>query len=548
MKHALRLFHTVRHLKIRQLVYRLYYRWRRLSVPLEQCRAQARAWGQHWNSPQWQISAMPSDGQFRFLNELGSVNSASDWNNPGKSKLWLYNLHYLDELNSKGADKRVEVLNGLIDQWIDDNPAPHGDGWEPYPLSLRLVNLVKWHMRHHYKGEKLLGSIQQQAAALSKQVEYHIMANHLFANGKALVFAGAALDGGDAFLQQGLRILDAEISEQFLEDGGHFEFSPMYHAILLWDLCDLLNLVKSSLLPDLQPRIQSWSEAIQRGLSWLAHMCHPDGDIAFFNDSTLGIAPRYADICQYALTLGVVTPTTSGNACLSLKHLKNSGYAIASGPVAKLILDVGHVGPAYQPGHAHADTLSFELSIFGQRVFVNSGISQYGINRERSYQRSTQAHNTVSVNNKNSSDVWGGFRVGRRARPQNFQLTQTPEQVIVDCSHDGYHSVFNPLTHSRQWQITQQYCRVIDNLTGSYQHAEARYHLHPDITIKQLDSDRFVCVPPLGKSILIKFTGHVDLRIENTRWFPGFGIHLENHCLIAVLTKKPLRTDIIWWV
>jgi hypothetical protein len=33
-----------------------------------------------------------------------------------------------------------------------------------------------------------------------------------------------------------------------------------------------------------------------------------------------------------------------------------------------LILDVAPVGPDYLPGHAHADTLSFELSLFGQRA------------------------------------------------------------------------------------------------------------------------------------------------------------------------------------
>jgi uncharacterized heparinase superfamily protein len=50
---------------------------------------------------------------------------------------------------------------------------------------------------------------------------------------------------------------------------------------------------------------------------------------------------------------------------------------------AVAFLDVAEVGPDYLPGHAHADSLSFELSLFGQRVVVNSGTSQYGLGAER---------------------------------------------------------------------------------------------------------------------------------------------------------------------
>jgi uncharacterized heparinase superfamily protein len=546
MNHAMRLFHTVRHLRIRQIAYRLYYRWRRLSVPPLKTGNQALVWSQDWHSPQWQSSHMGADGQFQFLNELGRVDSPGDWNNPTKAKLWLYNLHYLDELNTQNADDRVATLNRLIDRWMDDNPPPHGNGWEPYPLSLRLVNLVKWQMRQHYPGSRLLDSIQQQASALSQQIEYHIMANHLFANGKALVFAGAALADGERFLRQGLAILDAEIPEQFLADGAHFELSPMYHAILLWDLCDLVNLAKRSALPELQSRQANWAKVVERGLVWLSHLCHPDGDIAFFNDSTLGIAPRYVDLRQYTDMLNI-THVVPDAPSLAATHLQESGYiTIASGPGVKLILDVGRIGPVYQPGHAHADTLSFELSLFGQRVLVNSGISEYGTGVVRSDQRSTRVHNTVVVDGKNSSDVWGGFRVGQRALPDKPRITPTDEQVVVNCSHNGYRTLFNPLIHSRQWRLTRQHCQMTDTLCGNYQRAEAHYHLHPDVQVRQQTADRFELTLPAGETVSMQFTHHVSLAVENSQWYPGFGVTQANRCLVATFTQHPLRMDMTW--
>ena len=86
------------------------------------------------------------------------------------------------------------------------------------------------------------------------------------------------------------------------------------------------------------------------------------------------------------------------------------------GSPCKLLLDVASIGPDYLPGHGHADTLSFEMSLFGKRTLVNRGISQYGI-EVRQVERGTAAHNTVVINNENSSEVWSGFRVARRARP-----------------------------------------------------------------------------------------------------------------------------------
>jgi uncharacterized heparinase superfamily protein len=112
-------------------------------------------------------------------------------------------------------------------------------------------------------------------------------------------------------------------------------------------------------------------------------------------------------------------------------------------------MDVARVGPDYQPGHAHADTLSFELSLFGRRVFVNSGTSTYERGAERDAQRGTASHNTVIIDDLNSSDTWAGFRVGRRATPQLIDTKSDDNRVVVSASHDGYRRLFGGATHIR---------------------------------------------------------------------------------------------------
>lgn len=159
--------------------------------------------------------------------------------------------------------------------------------------------------------------------------------------------------------------------------------------------------------------------------------------------------------------------------------LPDSGYLRLQAGPAVLILDAGPIGPDYLPGHAHADTLSFELSLFGQRVIVNSGMSCYGTSPE--HQRGTAAHKTVTVDGQDSSEVWGGFRVARRARPLNPRWGDTADGGWVECAHDGYRRLPGRVTHGRRWTLSLTRLRLEDRLDGRHQEAIARLHFHPTV-------------------------------------------------------------------
>lgn len=152
-------------------------------------------------------SCYQSDGQFKFLNVTDTV---SDWNDETKAKLWLYNLHYFDDLNQTDWQDRTEIHTHLINTWIEQNPLMEGNGWEPYTISLRSVNWIKWFLAGNDPKDKWLSSLSLQVQALEQQLEYHLLGNHLFANAKALVFAGCYFKGDLAslWLKRGLAILD----------------------------------------------------------------------------------------------------------------------------------------------------------------------------------------------------------------------------------------------------------------------------------------------------------------------------------------------------
>lgn len=548
----LRLFHTLRYLRFEQLFFQLYYRIAR-PLLLRWCRwrgaplAERRPWEAAWVGLRYAQPGHCEDATFTYLGEVGSIARPADWNNGSQSRLWFYHLHYLDDLGARGTEDKTAECQQLISRWIADNPPLAGTGWEPYPLSLRLVNLVKWCSENAICPDNWVSSLAQQAQALSVQLERHILANHYFANGKALVFIGVFLSGrrAESWMDRGLRILDQQIAEQFLPDGGHCELTPMYHATLLWDMCELVNLADRTGHAGLRARKKSWLKVVQRGLSWLAVMTHPDGELAFFNDAAMRHAPTLAQLSEYAAQLGIDAKPKSDIAVCHL--LSDTGYAGYEWPQreAKLIADVAAVGLDYQPGHAHADTLSFEWSFGTQRVFVNSGTSVYGQCAERQRQRSTIAHNTLTINGRNSSDVWSGFRVGRRARVRLEACESRGESFAIRAQHDGYSTLFRPMAHVREWAGGPGVLTVTDRLKVDCDQACVRFYLHPDIDVVRVEAGLQLNLPG-GRLVNMAFAGGKNLRIEDSSWHPSFGVTMPNKCIRAELSGCELTTTITW--
>lgn len=540
------LLHTIRYLKFKQIVYRLYYRFHQ-PKQYNKFVPDLRTALIGWSAPAFFEQSTDDGKTFTFLGSTARLND--EWDSAEFPKLWLYNLHYQDDLNAINADDRFELCAKLIDGWIAENPPFQGIGWKPYCISLRVVNWVKWFSR--VKSEEIkpewLESLASQANALNQKIEYHILANHLIANGKALVFAGVFFSGeqSNSWLKKGLKLLDQEIAEQFLADGAHYELSPMYHAILLWDLADLICLQQNTKLPLLQQRSLEWKKRFISGLKWLKNMVHPDQDISFFNDASLRIAPKLNNLISYAEYLELEVPGKTVVNKLEGRLLAASGYAVIDWPLNhRLIADVGCIGPDYQPGHAHADTLSCELSLFGQRVLVNSGISQYGEDDERHRQRSTAAHNTIEVDGENSSEVWSGFRVARRAKPLGVEM-QNDGHVIVTASHDGYRRLSGKVTHQRQWLAEPSSLTITDELSGHYTDAIAYWHLHPDIKLAQVNRTCLEVTLPQGHKARLNITG-AKVEVCKGSWHPSFGISVKNTKLSLQLSANTLKTQIEW--
>lgn len=534
---------TAKHLRAVQVYRRLWFRLRRPS-PDTSAAPPRRLQELQWHAVQ-RASSMTGPCRFRFFGVERQIREPAQWTRGDVPKLWLYNLHYFDDLLAVGAQARGHWHEEAIQRWIAENPPGREIGWDPYPTSLRIVNWIQWTLAGGTLREQALSSLATQVRWLTRRLEFHLLGNHLWANAKALIFAGVFFDGPEAqrWLRQGLRVLDKQLAEQVLADGGHFERSPMYHAIVLTDLLDLLQLAQ--LFPNVfeNSRQRCWTRVAGSMLRWLRIMSHPDGELAFFNDTAMGIAPRYAELRAYAARVAVLQDCAEPEHIEPVEALEESGYVRLQRGPAVIIADVGEIGPDYQPGHAHADTLSFELSLFGRRLIVNSGVSTYEPGPQRLRQRGTASHNTVVIDGRDSSEIWSSFRVARRARPRDVSWGVAKDVLYVQGSHDGYRRLSRGPIHARRWTLTDSSLRIDDEIDGTFDMAQAMLLVHPNVGVwTHRNGVNLDCA---GKQVAIASRG-AALGATLQTWHPRFNVALPSWRLEMQARAKRFSALVSW--
>jgi len=256
-------------------------------------------------------------------------------------------------------------------------------------------------------------------------------------------------------------------------------------------------------------------------LGWLNMMTFKNGSIPLFNDSANKIAPTTLELNTYADRLDVKPDKIV---------LSESGYRKVETDTYELVVDIGNIGPDYIPGHAHSDTFNFELNIDGTPIVVDTGTSTYETNERRTLERSTDSHNSVMVNNKNQSEVWGGFRVAKRAK-----ITKLVEKDnVIEATHDGYKSM--NIYHTRKFTSLDSSIVIEDSISGSVLNAVAYLHFHPDVNVELKENKIFV-------NDFIFECDTSKIQLDNYEYAPEFNT-LEKGKRVSISFDKKLKMEI----
>lgn len=438
--------------------------------------------------------------EYTFLNQTYQINIPEDL--VKCSRLWQYNFLYMDYLLQPGmtVEEGFHLLQrfNLFQEYRGAN--------EPYTISLRGINWIKFFSKHEEEIDKSKAPKESldrylfiQYNKLSHRLEYHLLGNHLLENGFSLLFGSFYFSQKDFYLKA-KEILFLELKEQILTDGGHFELSPMYHQIILERLLDCINLLKNNKrFEDQESLLQFLQAKAELMLGWLHEITFRIGEIPVVNDAATGIAPDTITLMEYAKRLGIIPKNLPLGEC---------GYRMFRWGDFELLADYGIPGPDYIPGHAHSDIFNFILYVRDKPFIVDTGVTTYEDCPRRLYERSTRAHNTVIINGREQSEMWGAFRVGRRAKPV---ITRESETLI-----EGYHTAYKPNTHYRKIEIQSGKLIIRDRITGPFHKAVAIIHFSPAVD-PEITDNTVSC-----SEVLISFTGAKTIEKQLYEYSGGF--------------------------
>lgn len=447
----------------------------------------------------WPGLAELASGRIELLGMSRALGDPSEWEHADAPKLWRFHLHYWDWAWGLAAEPDREaarvVFGRLWQSWQAAVPFGTGDAWLPYPAALRAWS---WCGQYRYlvAGREIEDRFVRDLAAhcgfLRRHLESDVGGNHLIKDLKAL--AGLAVFFGDErLLRRTLGRLADQVAVQVLPDGGHYERAPAYHCQVLADLMDVAGLVAAA---GASPGVEL-TGAISRMRKWLGYVLLPDGQVPLLNDgypvpaallAVLRLEPSPDDVVPDDVVPDR-RPQAGRTSIGPLIVLPSSGLVRAAVGDWHLLADVGAPCPDELPAHAHADTFGCLLHVRGVPLLVDTGTSTYEPGSVREYERSTAAHSTIEINGMDSTEVWGAFRAGRRARVSGMTAHATTDAVTIEAAHDGYRRLPGSPVHRRCWSLTRSGLRVRDHVTGTGRFAIAlRWHLAPG-TVARIKTD-----------------------------------------------------------
>jgi uncharacterized heparinase superfamily protein len=480
-------------------------------------------------------------GKIRLLGLLREMGDAPAWDHADAPLLWRFNLHYWDWAWGLTTDQDRLPARALFAQlwrsWRKSAEFGRGDAWHPYPAALRAWSWCGLH-RDLVAGSDIeldfVAGLAAHAGFLRQHLEYDVGGNHLIKGLKALVGLAVFL-ADERLLRLATRRLIRQLARQILADGGHYERAPAYHCQVLSDLIDVANLLRAAG----QTPAGEITAAVDRMRDWLGAVLTPDGEVPLLNDG-------YPVDCELLAALrpgpDPVTPASP------VFVLPETGLIRVVVGGWHLLADVGPPCPPSLPAHAHADTFGCLVHLGKVPLLVDTGTSTYEPGPVRRHERSTAAHSTVQVDGADSTEVWGVFRAGRRARVSGLIVHTGPSDITVEAVHDGYRYLPGRPLHRRRWSVINDELQVEDLVTGRGQHEILiSWQLAVDSAIRVADGAAFVTSPAGAFSVTIAATAPVLLAAGTRPVAVGFGSTADAPVLTCRINGiLPVRATTVW--
>jgi uncharacterized heparinase superfamily protein len=460
-------------------------------------------------------------GRYRLAGGEAITRDGSPFFVTPPSELWaesLHGFHWLRHFDAGGSEPFQEHLRQLIAHWVRNYGKWHPVAWRPHVIGRRLMTwssfgrLVLANAEVLFRSRVLL-SMARQARHLSRTAGAAPPGMPRFTAAVGLVQSGVCLPDGDARMAKGLHMLAEELSMQILPDGGHVSRNP---ECILEAASDLLSLVDAMTQRELVVPV-TIRRALDRMMPMIRFMRHGDGRLAVFNGSSEGLDGWAETILLH-----------DHGKPRSLTQSPQSGYQRISCGDTHVLVDAGTPPPAPYATHAHAGTLSFELSAGQERLIVNCGTSVTKGDQWQDAMRATAAHSTLTIADESSAHVvpsgWAQNLLGPRLvdgpRTVECKRRESEDGVFLEMAHDGYVASFQ-LRHERRLYVSHDGTdirgeeRVVP--AGAQQPAArecaVRFHLHPSVRVMKAGRGVVLTLPG---GATWRFSSDADLSVTES--------------------------------
>jgi hypothetical protein len=476
-------------------------------------------------------------------------------------------------------------LESQLASWLDANPPGTGINWvNPMEVGIRAVNLIwaiatleEWRPLESGVRGRLISSLRWHGHHIEANLEGapYFRSNHYLGDLLGLLVLGSALSGEPSAAKWSgfaRRELEREIAKQVHVDGVSFEASLAYHGLVL----EMFLIASYVAAWAGAPLSDAFHERL-RGMAAVSRSVrHRNGRIPLFGDQDSGRImpegfsrpPTHDNLLwlaaageqterdlegpvhpEVAWTFGVerwrktagLPPGQPGGS----SAFPEGGIFVFDTPRTHLVIRCGDVGQNGAGGHSHNDVLSYELSVDGVPLIVDSGTYAYTSDvSARNEFRSTQAHNTVRIDGAeiHPIDPERVFELPRFARVkiESCDLEDDPLELIG--SHDGYRRLEPPCKHRRRFSLaaTTGELTIRDELSGAGTHsAESFLHCAPGAVLRRT-SDRAVELELGSVRATISFNDVAgeELKVEEGWVSDEYGVRERGAVLVARVVRN----------
>ncbi len=430
-------------------------------------------------------------------------------------------LRHLRAAESEIARARTRTL---IDDWISVQGRFQGPSWEPAVTARRIISWISHSPliledadRAHYR---------RFMRSLLRQIRYLRQGTRIAPDGLdkltciiALNYAGLCINKLPRLQRQAAAWLDEELVAQILPDGGHISRDPNAIVDLLLDLLPLRQTFTARHIPPSAALLN----AIDRMMPMVRFFRHGDGSFALFNGMSATAADIVATVLAYDDTYGK-----------PIANASHSGYQRLEAKKTIVIVDAGPPPPPSVSSRAHAGCLAFEMSSGSEKLITNCGRPSVDNTDWQRAARTTAAHSTISIEDSSSCIFSESPRLERLTgtliisgpKHVTVERKENSDEIMLHMAHDGYSPRFG-VVHERIVSLSKSGKTLkgrenfISRRPSENPSFAVRFHLHPDVTVTQVQNGDALLLTLNNKEIWAFTAEGANITLEESVFLSG---------------------------